>query len=221
MQNRLGRRLLPLIQVENTLSLRGSVLWLSTTNHPLHSPFPIHPRPYLTPSPPQRLSTPCVCSWIYTCIYSHTSVCSSSDRDVVSREKKGRRKGKRLISKRFLLHRRAKRRARFLVDKTRRRGGNWRASLYEIVCIKRASSSWNRTSWVVVVGDVVPWLQRFGDPPKRHVHLASFKIEPSLPLWILDSPLDERKRGIGACIRPPHSIAILESSLPLRNYYRC
>lgn len=42
-----GRRLLPLILVENTLSLRESVLWLWTTNHPLHSPFPIHPRPYL------------------------------------------------------------------------------------------------------------------------------------------------------------------------------
>lgn len=188
MQNRLGRRLLPLIQVENTLSLRGSVLWLSTTNHPLHSPFPIHPRPYLTPSPPQRLSTPCVC-W---CIYLRTSVCTCLflvwPRRCIEREERKKEERKKGWYPDAFFFTVAKRRARFLVDKTRRRGGNWRASLYEIVCIKRASSSWKRTSWVVVVGDVIPCLQRFGDPPKRHVHLASFKIEPSLPLWILDSP---------------------------------
>lgn len=33
-------------------------------------------------------------------------------------------------------------------------------------------------------------------------------MNPGLP--VLES-LDERKRGIEACIRPPHSIAILES----------
>lgn len=106
---RLGRRLLPLIQVENTLSLRGSVLWLSTTNHPLHSPFPIHPRPpYLTPLPRDFPYPVCVCSWIreYICTPCvRVVVCQLflvwPRRRCIERREKKREKEKRLISRRL------------------------------------------------------------------------------------------------------------------------
>lgn len=129
MQNRLGRRLLPLIQVENTLSLRGSVLWLSTTNHPLHSPFPIHPRPpYLTPllSPFGLETFHTLCVFVNTWIYLHTLcvhvvVCQLflvwPRRCIERRERKRKKRKKRRLISRRLFFTLAKRRASFSLIK--------------------------------------------------------------------------------------------------------
>lgn len=63
---------------------------------------------------------------------------------------------------------------------------------------------------------------RDSDPSKRHVHLASFKIERR-SLYESSTPSNEHKRDVGACssvaLRPPPISRSRYYDLPVRNYY--